>query len=75
MTGTAEQAWATVEEASSCGDHPIACEAFVKEDIAEVLGYWEWQGSCAEHDTLAAFVLRNGKHVVAKEGSDSSGHG
>ena len=79
------QAFSVVESASDCGNHPITCEAFTKDDIAQVLAY-RFGCSCkgapnTQCDTycdrwsFAAMRLKNGKYVVAQEWSDTSGHG
>lgn len=79
---TIDRAWYVVEQAAECSDHPIEID-FNSGSIAEVLSYKEWcscmpEGQCGswcDNDSWTFFKLKDGRHVIAWEGSDSSGHG
>lgn len=78
---TVDEAWGVIEQAAECGDHPISLD-FKKEDIGEVFWYETHCccgpghcGSYCDSDSTAAFKLKDGRYVLAQEGSDSSGHG
>jgi hypothetical protein len=69
-------AWGVVGEAAYCSDHP--CEVpFTEADIEKVF-YTEFTGDRGNYDdtsSCAIFRLKDGRHVVAEEWSDSTGHG
>lgn len=73
--GTVDDAWVTVEEASSdC--HKGGKATFTKDDIATVF-YCRWSNhqEHADTDSIALFSLKDGRYVKATEWGDSSGHG
>jgi hypothetical protein len=78
----ASKAWAVVETAAGCSDHPQAVD-FTEADIQEVYHH-SFGCACREGETCdtycdswsrAGFRLKDGRYVWATEVSDSSGHG
>lgn len=79
---TIEKCLAVLGSASDCSDHMIPLN-FKEEDVVKPLVYRYWcncgedvkcEGWC-DSGSFAFFVLKDGRHVIAREDSDSSGHG
>jgi hypothetical protein len=80
---TVEDAKNTLDDISGCGDHPLPAD-IVNCTVSEVIAGSRWcncgEGeamchSCCDTGSVVLFLAADGRYVVAREDSDTTGHG